>query len=101
MNPYLVLGVPRDAADARIRRAYLDAVREATPETHPVRFKEIATAYEQIKDEVSRHRHELFDTTCPGDSPLDAFLRHARTAARTAPLGFDAMKEFLRAASKT
>jgi len=101
MNPFLVLGVPPEADDARIRRAYLDAVRAATPENHPVRFKEIVAAYEQIKDEVSRHRRELFDTAAAGDSPLDAFLRHARTQARTAPLGFDAMKEFLRASSKT
>ncbi len=101
MNPYLVLGVPPDADDALIRRAYLDAVRAATPEGHPVRFQEVAAAYEQIKDAVSRHRYELFDTASPGDSPLDAFLRHARTQARMAPLGFDAMKEFLRASAKS
>ena len=100
MNPYLVLGVPRDAADARIRRAYLDAIKTETPETHPVRFKEIAAAYDKIKDETSRGRFELFDTEAPGDSPLDAFVRHARLAARPAPLGFEAMKEFLRACSK-
>ncbi len=100
MNPYLVLGVPRDADDVRIRRAYLDAVKLATPETHPVRFKEVAAAYDKIKDETSRCRYELFDTEAPGDSPLDAFVRHARLAVRPAPLGFEAMKEFLRACSK-
>jgi curved DNA-binding protein CbpA len=101
MNPYLILGVPRDADDARIRRAYLEAVRAAPPETHPLRFKAIAAAYEQIKDEPSRHRHELFATDAGGDSPLDAFIRHARIAARTAPPGFDALKEFLRTAAKS
>ncbi len=100
MNPYLVLGVPRDADDARIRRAYLEAIKIDTPETQPVRFKEIATAYDKIKDETSRCRYELFDIEAPGDSPLDAFLRHARLAARPTPLGFEAMKEFLRACSK-
>ena len=101
MNPYLVLGVPRDADDARIRRAYLEAVKEATPETHPARFKQIAAAYEKIKDETSRYRYELFNTECPGDSPLDVFLRHARLAARPAPLGFEAMKALLRSCSKS
>ena len=101
MNPHLVLGVPRDADDARIRRAYLDAVKEATPETHPARFKEIAAAYEKIKDETSRHRYELFNTECPGESPLDVFLRPARLATRPAPLSFEAMKELLRSCSKT
>ena len=28
MNPYLVLGVPRDADDPRIRRAYIEAESE-------------------------------------------------------------------------
>lgn len=101
MNPYLILGVTREADDALIRRAYLAAVRAATPEGHPVRFQEISAAYEKIKDERSRHRHELFDCEAAGDSPVDAFLRHARTQARRAPLGFDAMKEFLRASSKS
>ena len=101
MNPYLVLGVPRDADDARIRRAYLDAVKEATPETHPLRFKEIAAAYEKIKDEPSRHRYELFNTDVSGNSPLEVFLRHARLAARPAPLSFEAIKEMLRSCAKS
>jgi curved DNA-binding protein CbpA len=96
MNPYLVLGLPPDADDARIRRAYLEAVKASPPETHPARFKEIAAAYERIKDETSRHRYELFDTECPGNSPLDAFLRHARSAGPPAPLSFEALKELLR-----
>ena len=100
MNPYLVLGVPRDADDARIRRAYLDAIREATPETHPIRFKEIAAAYDKIKDAASRCRYELFDTDCAADSPLAAFLRHMRLTAPPAPLGFEAMKEHLRACAQ-
>lgn len=101
MNPYLVLGVPRDADDPRIRRAYLEAIKDATPETNPVRFQALVGAYEKIKDEPSRHRCELFDTSCPGDSPLDVFLRHLQHGARPAPLPFEAMKEFLRACSKT
>lgn len=101
MNPYLVLGVPREADDPQIRRAYLEAVKQATPETHPVRFKEIAAAYEKIKDEASRCRYELFDTECPGESPLEVFLRHARLTARAAPLQVEAMRELLRACAKT
>ncbi len=101
MNPYLVLGVPRDAVDARIRRAFLDAVKQSPPETHPERFKAIAGAYEKIKDEPSRCRYDLFDTDCPGNSPLDVVLRHAALTAPLAPLGFEAMKDYLRACAKT
>jgi curved DNA-binding protein CbpA len=99
MNPYLILGVARDADDAVIRKAYLEAIKEATPETQPARFKEIASAYAKIKNETSRHRYELFDTECPDDSPLGVFLRHARLAARSKPLSLEAMKELLRASS--
>jgi curved DNA-binding protein CbpA len=101
MNPYLVLGVPLDADDARIRRAYLDAVKACPPETHPEQFKEVAAAYEKIEDELARHRYELFDKESPGDTPLEVFLRHSRRTAQATPLNFDAMKEFLRACSKT
>ncbi len=100
MNPYVILGVPREAADGRIRQAYLDAVKLAPPETHPVRFKAVAAAYEKIKDEAARGRYELFDTEAPGDSPLEVFLHHARLTARRAPPGFEALKAYLRTCSK-
>ena len=100
MNPYLVLGVAADANDATIRQAYLRAVKASPPDHHPARFQAISTAYEKIKDEPSRHRYELFDTSCSGDSPLDVFVRNLHHGARPAPLPFEAMKEFLRAGSK-
>jgi curved DNA-binding protein CbpA len=100
MNPYLILGVPADADDARIRNAYLAAVRAAPPETHPTRFKEVAAAYDQIKDETRRLRHELFDTSPPGTSPLEVFLQHARLAPPALPPGFEPLKQFLRACAK-
>jgi curved DNA-binding protein CbpA len=101
MNPYLVLGVPRHSDDPGIRRAYLDAIKAATPESDPARFQAVVAAYDRIKDETSRHRYELFNRECPGDSPVDAVLRHLRVAPRPAPLPFEAMKEFLRSCAKT
>lgn len=101
MNPYLVLNVPRDADDARIRRTYLEAIRVATPETAPERFKALTAAYQQIKDEASRLRHELFHFEASGHSPLEVFLRHARLAARTAPPSFEALKSFLQHCSRS
>jgi DnaJ domain len=101
MNPYLVLGVPRDADDQRIRRAYLEALKQATPESDPERFKAVTKAYADIKDEKSRLRHELLNSDCPGESPLDAFLNHLHVAPRPAPLSYEGLKEFLRLCSKT
>lgn len=101
MNPYLVLGVPLDAADATIRRAYLDAIKRAPPDLNPVRFQAVNTAFEQIKDEPSRHRYTLFNITPPGDSPLAVFARYAQLCAEPRALPFDAMKVLLRACTKS
>ena len=101
MDPYLVLGVPRDADDQSIRRAYLEAVKAATPETDPERFKAVSAAYESIRNEAQRHAYELFHEDSPGSSPLDVFLTHVRRSPRPAPLPFEALKELLRSCSKT
>lgn len=101
MNPYLVLAVPRDADDQTIRRAYLEAIKVATPETDPGRFKELASAYEKIKDEARRNEYELFNTESPGESPLDVFVRYHELTPGLPPLSFEGMKEFLRACAKT
>ncbi|MCI0534820.1 MAG: J domain-containing protein [Verrucomicrobiales bacterium] len=100
-NPYVTLGVTLDADDQTIRRAYLEAVRLAPPDHDPKRFQAVSTAYEQIKDESSRHRYTLFNREPPGDSPLDVFVRFLRLVPQTTPLPADAMKEFLRACAKT
>lgn len=100
MNPYLILRVPEDADDARIRRAYLEAVRAAPPETHPERFKAVAAAYDQIKDEVSRYRYQLFNTDVPGETPLAVFQDYLRLAPPTTPPGFESLKHHLRACAK-
>jgi curved DNA-binding protein CbpA len=101
MNPYLTLDLAPNATDEQIRRAYLDGIKVATPDTHPKRFQEISAAYEAIKDETSRLKYYLFDRQCPAESPLDAFLQFARSPHPPKPLPFEAMKELLRACSKT
>jgi curved DNA-binding protein CbpA len=101
MNPYFALGVPPSADDQTIRRAYLEELKQATPEANPTRFKILAAAYEQIKDEAGRNKYELFHTDVAGDSPLEAFLEHARNSAQPKPMPFDRLKEYLRICSKT
>jgi curved DNA-binding protein CbpA len=101
MSPYLVLGVPVQADDQTIRRAYLEAIKQATPEKNPVRFQSLSEAYERIKDETSRCKYELFHQEAPGVSPLDTVLRYLRLAAKPKPMSMEAMKEFLHTCSKT
>ena len=99
MNPYLVLGLPPEADDQTIRQAYLKAVKEASPDTHPERFQVVSQAYEKIKDEASRRQHLLFHGDCPGASPLDTLARYA-SHHHFEPLPFAAMQELLRSLAK-
>jgi curved DNA-binding protein CbpA len=96
MNPYQLLGITSDAGDAEIRRAYLDALRNASPDSNPERFAALNRAYESVKDERSRCRYALFNIECPGDSPLDALVCCGRLQGPPPPLSLDAMKKFLR-----
>jgi DnaJ-class molecular chaperone len=101
MNPYHTLGVPPDADDQAIRRAYVEAVKQATPETDPERFKVLTAAYDRIKDEASRINYELFDTEASAESPVEAFLLCARTSPRPQPMPMETLKAYLRLCSKT
>jgi len=100
MNPYLILGVPRTADDSRIRQAYLAAIKESPPDTHPDRFQAVSAAYDLIKDESSRIRYYLFHRDCPGATPVDAVLRFLQTQPPPQPLPFDSLKEWLRTCAK-
>jgi DnaJ-class molecular chaperone len=86
---YLRLGVALDATDARIRKAYLALIRTHTPEKDPARFKEIATAYEHIKDETVRLQTALFGPTRITDTreALEALARAATPGRRRVGLG--------------
>jgi curved DNA-binding protein CbpA len=100
MNPYLVLQVPRTADDQAIRRAYLDAIKLATPESDPQRFKVLTAAYEQIRDQDRRLRLELGRQDGLGDSPMDVLLQMIEHTPRPGPLSYESMQEFLRLCSK-
>jgi len=64
-DPYLVLGVGRDAKQDEIRRVYRRLAKENHPDLHPgdkgaeARYKEIAAAYAIVGDEAKR---ALFDS---------------------------------------
>ncbi|MCP4398688.1 MAG: J domain-containing protein [bacterium] len=59
-NPYNVLGVERKAGLGEIKKAYFTLVREFPPEEQPEKFKEIRTAYEQLKSPTKRAEIDFF-----------------------------------------
>jgi curved DNA-binding protein len=62
---YQILGVPRDADDKQIKKAFRKLAREVHPDVNPDpkaegRFKEIAEAYEVLGDPAKREKYDRF-----------------------------------------
>lgn len=59
-DPYRVLGLPKTASQADIKRTYFSLIRQYPPETQADQFKIIRAAYEKIKDAVRRAETDIF-----------------------------------------
>ncbi|MHB1046280.1 MAG: DnaJ C-terminal domain-containing protein [Thermoanaerobaculia bacterium] len=90
-DPYEVLGVPRTAGDAEVKKAYRRLARKFHPDvnlgdaTASKRFQEIAAAYEILKDPKKKERYDRFGDT---GEPPDAASGAPRPGAwETGPFG--------------
>ena len=77
IDPYELLGLPRDADEAAIRARYLELVRESPPDRAPERFATIRAAYDEVRDPARRLESLLFDvsTTDSIDALVDDLRR--------------------------
>ena len=75
---YEVLGVPRDASQDDIKRAFRRLARELHPDTNPdpeatTRFKAVAQAYEVLSDPDKRRQYDRFGAAGVGAGAGDPF----------------------------
>jgi curved DNA-binding protein CbpA len=84
-DPFLVLGVSRDAGEAEVRARYLELVKQFPPDLAPDKFREIRAAFESVKDPLSIARRLVEP---PGDEAprwSDAIEAQSRNPPRLSP----------------
>jgi len=59
-NPYVVLGISRNASPEDVKKAYFNLVRKHSPERDPEGFKRIRLAYDSLRDLDKRSQTDLF-----------------------------------------
>jgi len=96
MDPYEVLGIDWKADDATIRKTYLDLVKRYPPERFPEKFRQIADAYDLVKDRKSRLEYYLFSMEMGCKSPFEVILKRFSMREKRRPMTFDEIKEYLR-----
>ena len=94
-DPYKVLGVPRDAPDEEIRRAYRKLAKELHPDLNPSnkataeeRFKKVSGAYDIVGDPVKRKQYDRGEIDANGEQRRGYQRAHAGGRPGGAEYGF-------------
>lgn len=62
-DPYVILEVSKNSSDQDIKKSYLEKIKLNPPDKDREKFEKIYEAYNAIKNEKSRIKHELFSIT--------------------------------------
>ncbi len=92
-DPFAVLGVPREADDATIKRAYRKLAAAYHPDRNPdphatEKLKEVIAAWELLSDPNQRRRYEEFQSDPPAgsaDEEPSSVQPHVQPAPRPRP----------------
>jgi DnaJ-class molecular chaperone len=81
-DPYEVLGVPKDADEDRIKKAYRELAKKHHPDLHPgdqsalAKFQEVQSAYDLLSDKEKRRRFDAGEIDASGaERPPRNFYR--------------------------
>ena len=59
---YILLGVTMHSTDEQIKSSYKKMISRYSPDRHPVHFKKIRSAYENIKTRQDRIKYDILHT---------------------------------------
>lgn len=95
-NPYDILGVPRTASQAEIKKTYRARAKKLHPDRHPgdasaeARFKELSAAYALLSDPKQRARFDNGEIDAEGAERMRANFHRAHAGAEPGDFaGFD------------
>jgi Ca-activated chloride channel family protein len=92
IDPYITLGVSKDASQEDIKAAYRRAARRLHPDVNQnnpgagVQFQDITAAYELLMDSDRRHKHDISYSKRPVGNDFYFTLRITRSKRAIVPL---------------
>lgn len=102
---YAILGIPKDASDATVKKAYRKAAKDNHPDRHPgdnaaeARFKEMGEAYAVLSDSEQRKQYDAvramggggprFKAGGPGGAGFEDVFSGAFTGGQARGQGFE------------
>ncbi len=74
MDPFTLLGIAQTADDEQVKAAYFAKIKQFSPEHHPAQFKQIQTAYQQLKKFYRANKNEFVATATVGSTAIARWL---------------------------